>query len=131
MFKSIPKLMDFVGRRVISKEKLADFDDVIQRLSHEILSITLTSILPITLKSISSLSHSVEKKNLRIKNCLKYILMKFLKFPNFKQRNHKYICLHPNSEIKVNDSFFHLNEFVTHTRVNTNELEMLLSHKPY
>ena len=62
MFKSIPKLMDFVGRRVLSKEKLADFDDVIQRLSHEILSITLASILPITLKSISSFSHSVEKK---------------------------------------------------------------------
>ena len=63
MFKSIPKLMDFVWDRVLSKEKLADFDDVIQRLSQEILSITLTSILPITLKSISSLSHSVEKKS--------------------------------------------------------------------
>ena len=62
MFKSIPKLMDFVWDRVLSKEKLADFNDVIQRLSHEILSITLTSILPITLKSISSLSYPVEKR---------------------------------------------------------------------
>ena len=131
MFKSIPKLMDFVWDRVLSKEKLADFNDVIQRLSHEILSITLTSILPVTLKSISSLSHSVEKKSLRIKNCFKDILMKFLKFPCFKQRNHKYICPYPNSEIKVNDSFFYLNEFITHTTINTNELEMLLSHKPY
>ena len=37
-FKSIPKLMDSVWHWVLSKEKLVDFDDVIKRLFHVVLS---------------------------------------------------------------------------------------------
>ena len=47
-FKSIPKLLDSVWRWVHSKEKLVDFDDVIQRLSHKILSISLKSIVSVS-----------------------------------------------------------------------------------
>ena len=61
-FKSIPKLMDSVWHWVLSIEKLVNFDDVIQRVSHGILSMTLKSIVPVS--QFSSLSHPVEKMNL-------------------------------------------------------------------
>ena len=47
-FKSIPKLLNSVCHWVPLKEKLIDFDDVIQRLSHEILSISLKSIASVS-----------------------------------------------------------------------------------
>ena len=47
-FKSLPKLMDSVWHWVLWKEKLVDFDAVIQRPFHEILSMSLKYILPVS-----------------------------------------------------------------------------------
>ena len=46
--KSIPKLMDSVWHWVLLKEKLVDFDAVVQRLFHKILSMSLKCILPVS-----------------------------------------------------------------------------------
>ena len=45
---SIPKLMDSVWHWVLWKEKLVDFDAVIQRPFHKILSMSLKYILPVS-----------------------------------------------------------------------------------
>ena len=46
--KSIPKLMDSVWHCMLLKEKLLDFDAVVQRLFHKILSMSLKCILPVS-----------------------------------------------------------------------------------
>ena len=48
MFQNYSQLMDFVWNWMLYKENLVNFDDVIQRLFHKILSIMLKSIVPMS-----------------------------------------------------------------------------------